>query len=151
MKSIIIILASFITLFATQGQAKAMVIGDESAYKAAILDQFEIDHDYMGYINRGSVAVDLINETVTLYLSQYVECPEGMACATVLPEYHEIKLPLISVSEEGCGATVYKAQVNNMPVDGLLETLTVTDYTTLQCRILMPYMTKVVYSSTNPW
>lgn len=96
-----------------------------------------------------TVLVDYIEEEVVLVIERPWSCPDGMFCATVMPAPVIIKLPLVSVEVDGCGFVQIKAELNEMPVDGIKETIEITDYSTGTCEIVV--VNPLVVTFTEAW
>ena len=81
-----------------------------------------------------------------------MDCPVGTICALLMPAPTIITLPLISSFVGHCGSEIYHALVDETPVDGLKEEITVTDNTNNTCPTfnILPE-TEVQYNATNPW
>ena len=117
---------------------------------SSALYEFDTQHDFFGYVDRGSVS--LLNEegVIRLVVFSHLICDGLQTCPTVLPELHEIQLPLISEETGACDITTYRAELDNTEVDGLLEVIEVKDFSNASCRRLYPHMTEVTYKSFNP-
>ena len=136
-------------LFAIINSANALSIMPHDL--TAKLTTFEINHDFLGEVTEGTVRINHGFNTITLELSNYVPCPEGMACIALAPIVERITLNMDSVETAACGETVYKASVDKRIADGMFEEITVIDYTTMLCEIVVPYPTAVTYKTINPW
>lgn len=86
-------------------------------------------------IKFGTVVVDRKQKQIVLTLVRSMPiCPEGMFCIESMPAPIIISLPLKSVQVGGCNEVIYYAEVNHMPVDGLLSSITVTEQRKSLCR-----------------
>ena len=149
MKNLILIAAMFVSF---SNQAMAHLSVDESpVVMSAELETIEINHEWLNDVESGSITVDVTKQEITLSLVTGWTCPPNMACIAVMPEPVVIKLPIVNTYSDWCGSTTYEAEIDATPADGLYETLVVTDYSNLNCRIAMPYMTKIEYRTFNPW
>lgn len=102
---------------------------------ADLTEVMNIDQDsHLDKLNifGGKVEVRQIRKEINLALQYAPECPVGMMCPAVLVD-HNITLPIISEYTGDCGSTVYVAQKDDRPVDGILEKIIVTDYTNNKC------------------
>ena len=94
---------------------------DQSQYQEADLE-----------INLGA---DKLNLTLQ---PRMPECPQGFACAQVMPEPIQIELNGVEKRADVCGATVYEAEKDLLAVDGMRQSVQVIDYTTSQCQYFAP-------------
>jgi hypothetical protein len=87
---------------------------------------------------------------VKLVLPQEVPCTADGICLTVMPHEYVVELPVVSDTVNRCGSRVIVASLDKRPVDGGLQTLTVTDYTGDQCAydMVLP-ATEVVYETAH--
>ena len=124
---------------------------DPVIYQAA-LDEFYADHEFLKDVDSGHVTVDLTAGQISLFLQPAFHCPDGLVCIQVMPEPIIIDLPIVETVVNECNWTVYTAKVDKTPVDGLLEIITVSDYSKNTCPTIMALPeTAVNYASFNPW
>ncbi len=117
----------------------------------ANFSEFEVQHEFIENTIAGSVRIDLVKQEIEISLQQRRQCPTGMNCIALAPAPTQIKLPIVDIYDDWCGSTTYLAEIDNTPIDGMYEAIEVRDYSTLTCRILMPYMTVANYTTRNPW
>jgi hypothetical protein len=96
----------------------------------------------------GNLTVNYDDMTVTLVLDRPFHCPEGLICAQVMPEPKIVQLPIVSIEEGNCGATLIRAEKDARNRDGIFEQINVVDNTTMVCRILLPYKGTAVYTTS---
>lgn len=125
--------------------------GESSQVLVSKLVDFESNQPWLGNINEGSVMIDFYNGTLQLRLVENVVCEPNMACIELAPQVHNIQLNVVETFTDGCGATIYVAEKDKTPVDGLKEVVTVYDYQYMVCEIAVPYLTQVTYETFNPW
>ncbi len=147
MKQILIIMA-MITTFAQSSQAVGLQV---SVIDSSILHFLDIQQNWLKHMNRGSITINQIKQTVTLNLSQVPNCDPDLVCPTVIYDNIKITLSLISTTEDACGAKHYLAKATEPTFDGIIETLYVTDNSMMICDIAVPYQTTVQYTTFNPW
>ena len=105
----------------------------------ALMSSFDLHPErFENGVNAAKITIDEINETIQLTVRF-----QGAQRPLVAGE--EITLPLIDKYIGECGTTVYVAQKPSRVIDAPVETLIVTDYSTITCRMLVPadQMTKV--------
>ena len=88
-------------------------------------------------INGGNVQIDFMAKTITLTLNPAFHCPAGAACALVMPAPQVVTLPLTKVTTGHCNQNIFIARENNLPVDGIDQTLTVIDNSNNHCKYLV--------------
>ncbi len=115
----------------------------------ALLTEFRMDpHGSRSRPDSGSAEVDLVNHTVTLSLDMPVTCSQP-----VCPPGRHISrttLPIISQKDDGCGSTIFIAEHDARPVDGVLRVFTVSDHSTRLCEDYRPFATEVTETITLP-
>ncbi len=117
----------------------------------ATFEDMQIQHANLKDSIYGRVTVDLENEEIEIMLQQPTDCPKGKYCIALAPAPVFIRLPITEIFDDWCGSTTYIAEKNLNPEDRISETITVTDYTSLVCRIQVPFATEVQYRTYNPW
>lgn len=145
MKQILLIAAILMT-FANSAFALSLL----PPALAASITETHINHNWLTGANTGSVGINLYNEEITLTLFNYTPCSEGKLCPQGMTVYEVITLPIVDQYVDGCGATVYTADKDMRPVDGLKETISVVDNTTMICDIFIPHATSITYTSVTP-
>ncbi len=149
MKNLLVLITVFAT-FSTTASAHESVEDSKHVIVSTLVD-FEVNQQWLGYIDQGSVSINLTDETMTLTLMSQPDCDPTMVCPAVMLEYHQIEMQLTSRSVNTCGAVTYIGEKDKTPVDGLKETIEVIDYQAMTCEIAVPYMTSVSYITFNPW
>lgn len=102
---------------------------------AELTEVMNIDQDsYLSdmRIYGGKVKIKQLRKEITLELEHAPVCPTGMFCPQVLVT-HAITLPITEQYVGDCGSNVYVALKDARPVDGALEKIVVTDYTSNKC------------------
>lgn len=126
-------------------------VSEETSQKLfANITMFNIGHDFIQGTNVGEVVIDLQQKQIALNLIVTPTCDAGMLCAMILPEPTVIEVPLVSVTNDGCGDK-YTAEIDKTPVDGLYEKIEVVDYSKSVCLFVRPMDTWITYESLNPW
>ncbi len=126
-------------------------VSQETSQKLfASLTAFNVGHESIQGTNVGEVLIDLQKKQIALNLIVTPSCGAGMVCAMILPEPTVIEVPLVSVTNDGCGVK-YTAELDKTPVDGLAEKIEVVDYSTSVCLFVRPMDTWITYESYNPW
>lgn len=92
-------------------------------------------------LSRGLISVNQIQNKIFLDLYQTTtNCPDGAAC--YFPTMNvNIEIPLLSYQPSRCGDTYIGQRENN----GVIETITVTDYSRALCKMVFPASTVVEY------
>ncbi|MDZ4661924.1 MAG: hypothetical protein SGJ18_09950 [Pseudomonadota bacterium] len=96
---------------------------------SANLTKWNLDQQlsYANDIESASVSVDLITKKINLTLNKKFYCPPEVYCAQSMPAPIIISLPLVTIQSGICGTTVYIAEENKLPVDGIRQMLKVHD------------------------
>ena len=97
----------------------------------------------------GSLTIDHEKNTVTLILNREFHCEPGMMCAMVMPAPKIVELPIASIEQGNCGATLIRAQTDGRTRAGIFEQLNVIDNTSMYCRILLPYEGTATYTTSS--
>lgn len=98
-------------------------------------------------IQSGNVTINLEAGRIELTLFPSFYCPPDRNCAQVMPAPIVVSAPLQSIEEGACRTIVYTASKDYRMVDGVLETITVTDNSRNPCQTLVPLKaTEVRYS-----
>ena len=95
----------------------------------------------------GNVVVDLAAGTIRLRLDPtFPPCPEGMACAAVMPPTEVVQLEGAETRVNECGVVHTVAADDRRPVDGALTRVRVTDNRRNRCPTFAPlHPTEVLY------
>ncbi|HAZ14563.1 MAG: hypothetical protein A2X86_15640 [Bdellovibrionales bacterium GWA2_49_15] len=129
MRSILVLLALCLSLASFNSNARS-IISSQSA------DFYRIDYtSAMGenFVN-GTVSLDYVNNKIKVFLIGENNCPRGAYCFRG-PTIENLVAPMVSRERLGCGQNVYKAEKNDLAVDGYDVSITVSDMTHLVCRI----------------
>lgn len=82
----------------------------------------------------GFVKIDRAQKVITLIIQQAMgRCPQNQMCIQMMPAPLVIELPLIAKQRDSCGTVTYTARLDQRPVDGILQELTVKDHTKNNC------------------
>lgn len=151
MKSFVLFtVAALMSSFAPSAEARSIITMTTAEITHADMDP-RLGWNVTG---AGSVTVDFVRNTITLYLAQEFHCPSGRYCAQVMPAPVNIELPLVSRRKDRCGKIQYKALLDDTARDGLRETLVVTDHSRNTCPSPMNAThapTEVIYKTFSPW
>lgn len=149
MKKLMLVLLSVIATGFVSAQAEARSI---KAFVDANLDQFNVQPE--SYLSRKEISsarilVNLYGERViTLTVNFKNSCPPGRFCAAVMPQPLEVTVPLQKTETGGCGETIYSGAIDQHPVDGIRQALTVVDNSRNTCKYYLAIpMTEVVYEA----
>lgn len=123
MKNALISLA----LFVASVGANATVINPDTFTQVAIMRTIQMDKMYSKFVDQAVVTVNVPAKKATLFLGSS-RADQGTT----------IELPIVTVTQNRCGARIYIARRNMMPVDGALQELTITDNTTSHCMHAQP-------------
>ena len=108
----------------------------------ALMSSFDLNPERFENVNAAKVTIDEANETIQLDVSF-----DGAQRPLVTGEV--ITLPLVDKYTGDCGTTVFVAQKPSRAIGAPVETMIVTDYSTIVCRMLVPAdkMTKVQFAT----
>lgn len=111
------------------------------------LDQFNVDSELnrLGQPTGGSISYDEKSGAVQLQVSFHIVCPVGMMCPAVMPAPLLTELPIVSRKVDGCGAVTIVARRDSRPVDGILEKITLRDYSHDVCEHVVDSLVAVTY------
>ena len=149
MKKTVLFVSLFISFFNTNAHAFD-VPKPQDFQLVSVLEDFQVDHDRFYGVNQGNVIVSEEENFIQLNLSEKINCEPGMACIAIAPIVQSIRLPIVNKYKNFCGSVVYVAQRNNIIADGPLETIQVVDYQGMLCKIAVPFITKVRYTTVAP-
>lgn len=156
MKKTIALIAG-LTLIATSAFATSIQSIDlEQSVNVAIMEHLNIDPgldqilnmDEVNGIDHAVVIVDGYNKTASLAVSGS-SCPANAKCIVNLTKTEKIELPVIKTELTMCGSKVITAEKNEMPVDGIRQTLVIVDHTQNICPTMMILMPTVVSFETE--
>lgn len=130
-----------------------LLILSQSAFAfETILNAVQVDPTRFAFeIETAKVSIDEENDIAQLSIRYKNPCPSQgtgqIACRALRPADEIITIPLISKTVGSCGVTVYTAQRPNRSFGATVETLIISDYQTLVCRMRIrpEEMTQVQY------
>lgn len=82
----------------------------------------------------GTLTVDYTAAVVRLEIVRSMFCPANKMCAQVMPMPLSVELPIKSMQTDSCGIHHVVAAVDQRPVDGDLQQLSVDDPTDITCQ-----------------
>ena len=100
------------------------------------LDYFQFDagsHLAKRDINSGTVAIDTDTNELRITLNPAFHCPEGRACAMMMPAPIQIQAPIQTVSHDRCGNSIINAGRDDSRFDGVKVDIQVIDSTASRC------------------
>ena len=121
MKTLLTILLTALTL-----QSYALSIAPPLHGELENSDRWVVDQAF-GHIYYGAIEIDEYYRSASLNYQFQAPCPEGMNCIQALQNKF-VNLPMISINQGGCGSIEYIAQKDEMPSDGIKETLTIVSH-----------------------
>lgn len=127
MKTFTLVLAM---LFSLTAQATSI----QHSYRAK-LDSFYFDAESPLSkldVRAAAVEVNFLQDYLQLEIMLPWSCPPNALCALVMPMRH-FKVENFVESVDACGATIYEAEYDDRPTDGIYERITVIDNTTNIC------------------
>ena len=127
MKALILVLSVVVSIAA---QARSLAPGVVTADLNIVKSETGI---FGNEIVGGNVTVDYFKKEVTLSLQPAWSCPDGAACALVMPQPIEFTAPIVDFEAGMCDAVIVRAEYNDMPVDGLAVEIKVTDSSDINC------------------
>ena len=83
----------------------------------------------------GQIKIDQVKKEISLEENHAPKCAPGFACPEVLL-IHSITLPIVSQTTDSCGAMVYTAERDLLPIDGTREVLIVRDNNFNKCHLV---------------
>ena len=130
MKTILILLT---LVFSLSGFNSANARSIIAAQKA---DFYRIDYasSFGEKFVSGTVTLDYVNAKIHVILVGENNCPAHAYCFRG-PEIESLTASMVSRERLNCGQNVYKAEQNDLAVDGADVSITVTDMTHLVCRM----------------
>ncbi|MBI2520847.1 MAG: hypothetical protein HYV97_10535 [Bdellovibrio sp.] len=129
MRSILVLLTLCFSLASFNSNARSIIAAQTAEfyridYTSAFGEQF---------VN-GTVTLDYVNSKIKVFLMGENNCPRNAFCFRG-PTIENLVVPMVSRERLGCGQNVYKAEKNDLAVDGYDISIKVTDMTHLVCRI----------------
>lgn len=146
MKTFLFILITLITILTAKAETELQPLTSNLMHFN--LSQGHFDALSEGGLNdlSGTITVDPHLKIIKLQLNS-ITCPVSLALPSCqVQPITEIELPLVEIkSNVGCSGVKYLAQKDLRPVDGNFEQIVVTDYSQIECRIIVPQdqMTRV--------
>jgi hypothetical protein len=150
-KNIILTMAC---LFAFSGASVSALASDAGQHERAKgvyeshLNQFVVDPQ-LGWksVQKGLLTLDLYHGEALLSLDISSSCPKNEVCTDVMAAKKVVTLPIVSVSQDNCGATHYVAATDVGADSGEIQTLEILDYSTSRCMMFYMADTVVKYST----
>ena len=129
MKTLIAALALCITGFTAHAGVPNLPIAAPEFYTGKNLDvaMESVLLPQTDQITRATVMIDKEARVIRLVIERPWSCPEGMLCATVMPEPIIIELPITYLGVPFGGGRVIVAEDNKLPVDGMLQRIEIVD------------------------
>lgn len=84
------------------------------------------------------VLLDFYNDKIELSFTLPWSCPPNALCAMVMP-MRVFSVETLDIETDDCGMTIYQAQQDDRPVDGLFQKITVRDHSNSSCPQIMIY------------
>lgn len=145
MKTLIL---SLIAVVAVNANARSIQFPFEHLKIAEIQKIERIQGDNLpGTSSGGNISINLTKRTVQLMTYIQPECNPFHFCPAVIYA-HTVELPLVKTIKGACGTT-YIAREDKRPVDGLLQELTVVDYSSSTCHFVTPDFSAAIYRTVN--
>ncbi len=110
------------------------------------MEDAEISQSHSGGFIGGTVELDYTMNEVRLKLHDASICANSLCLA--VSTTNEFSAQIVSQEQGGCGVTIIKAVKDKMPADGSLTEITVIDYSTMTCRIYIPYSIKTTLKTS---
>ncbi len=129
MKNLLILLALCLSLASFNSHARSIIA-------AQTADFYRIDYTsaFGEEFVSGTVTLDYVNGKIDILLTGKNSCPPHAFCFRG-PSIEHFTAPIISRERLGCGQNVYKAEQNDLAVDGFDVSISVSDMTHLVCRM----------------
>lgn len=132
MKKMVFTLATFASLV-----TQTAVAGNSMLLKSD-LQNITVDSQLGANPVGGNLLFNSVNNTLslTIHFAGH-RCPPGNMCpAYMQPPLRTSELPVIDVTTDACGARIITAEENKMPVDGVLQRITITENSKNYCKYL---------------
>ncbi len=116
------------------------------------IDEFLMDPKHIPSVGRpdgGSLEVNFAQSHLSLVINFAYYCAPGLVCIELFPAPLSVELDDVKVKDLGCGSVEYTATRDLRPVDGPLQTLTVTDHTARVCDDFIEKALVVKYHSAG--
>lgn len=110
------------------------------------MEDAAISKSHSGGFIGGTVELDYTMNEVRLKLHDASICANSLCLA--VSTTNEFSAQIVSQEQGGCGVTIIKAVKDMMPADGFLTEITVIDYSTMTCRIYIPYSIKTTLKTS---
>lgn len=109
-----------------------------------LLDSSEVSQYHVAKFIGGSAEINYAANTVSLKFFVAPECMKGLSCPEVL-RVETIELPITSItSDNECYVTV-NAHQDARPVDGMLQQISIDDFTNSTCAFLVKPISDIKY------
>lgn len=128
----------FLVLSALVSMSTSAAIAGNSTLLKSDLKNIIVDNQLGENPIGGNLLFNSVNNTLslTIYFSGH-RCPPGNMCpAYMQPPLMTAELPIIDVTTDSCGARIITAEENKMPVDGVLQRITITENSKNICKYL---------------
>ena len=145
MKSLV--LATLLSLVATSATATSILIPqrDTRVIEYSVLTQnAKMSSKHIKQLGAGSVEVNHFTQTVSLSLYEMSVCPAGLACTQEVQGVFA-NLPIVERKTGACNILTITAKRDDRPADGILELITIEDYSNTTCRFYVPYTASATY------
>jgi hypothetical protein len=147
MKNLVIALA----VVFTGTISNATSLHPDTYAQLAELTNLHLNQDvFVSEVESAKVKLNAVTKQIQLTVHYKEICPKpvdgGFSCMAVTPEDYIVNLPIVSVNEGVCGATVYTAQRDQRMVDGNLEVIKLTDFRSIKCKTFAPILYPTIVS-----
>lgn len=131
MKNIIFAATMLITAI---GLAKTVKPSGVVEYK---VKEATYSSEHVQNATRAKLVLNYDKSTLALSIQVAFHCPEGRICAQVMPMPVQVELPIVSVTNDGCGIRSVTAKLDKRPADGSLQLIRVTDTSNMICKMFV--------------
>lgn len=145
MKSLI--MAMFLSLVATLTTATPILFPqrDTRIVDFAVLQQnAKMSPQHIKQLGAGLAEINHFAQTVSLSLFELNVCPAGLTCTQKIKGIFAT-LPIVERKTGECNILTVTAKRDDRPVDGILELVTIEDYSQTTCRFFVPYTARATY------
>lgn len=127
--------------------ATASALVPTSGMKQFTIVDAQFSTNHVRNPENGTLTLDLNESKVTLTVLQHNNCPINAMCILSMPMPLIVELPIVKIEQDSCGTQIITALHDSRPVDGALEIITVTDYSSTFCEMFLPYIAKATYKT----
>jgi hypothetical protein len=92
---------------------------------------------YFENVIGGNVKIDYNEKNIQLSLYKKFYCPPHQLCAMMMPAPILIELPILEIKRGTCNETITVAQKDDRPVDGIFQSIKITNFQTATCRFFV--------------